>query len=141
MAVHTNGFGFSFLLRETLQFAGSHLTMSLLAFNLGVEIGQLLVLALVVPALDLLFRFVVTERLGTIYLSALVTHSAWHWMTERLERLGQFDWPQLDATLLATAIRWLMVLVGLAGAAWLVSVFRQPAKPTPGDDASVGAEE
>ncbi|HSF15515.1 MAG TPA: HupE/UreJ family protein [Vicinamibacteria bacterium] len=136
-----HGFGFSFLLRETLQFAGSHLTMSLLAFNLGVEIGQLLVLALVVPALDFLFRFVVAERLGTIYLSALITHSAWHWMTERLDRLGQFDWPQLDAALLVTAIRWLMVLVGLAGAAWLVSAFRQPAKPTPGDDASVGAEE
>ncbi|HXV63554.1 MAG TPA: HupE/UreJ family protein [Vicinamibacteria bacterium] len=135
-----HGFGFSFLLRETLQFAGSHLTMSLLAFNLGVEIGQLLVLALVVPALDFVFRFVVAERLGTIYLSALVTHSAWHWMTERLDRLGQFDWPPLDATVLVTAIRWLMVLVGLAGAAWLVSIIRQPSKPTPGDDASVGLE-
>ena len=35
-----HGFGFSFALRETLQFAGSHLVTSLLAFNLGVEIGQ-----------------------------------------------------------------------------------------------------
>jgi len=32
-----HGFGFSFALRETLQFAGSHLLTSLLAFNLGVE--------------------------------------------------------------------------------------------------------
>ena len=31
-----------------------------------VELGQLLVLAALVPALDLLFRFVVAERIGTI---------------------------------------------------------------------------
>ena len=47
-----HGFGFSFALRETLQFAGSHLLTSLLAFNIGVELGQLLVLALLVPALE-----------------------------------------------------------------------------------------
>ena len=52
-----HGFGFSFALRETLQFAGSHLVTSLLAFNVGVEMGQLLVLALLVPALQLLFRY------------------------------------------------------------------------------------
>ena len=39
-----HGFGFSFALRESLQFAGDHLVTSLLAFNLGVEIGQLAVL-------------------------------------------------------------------------------------------------
>ena len=51
---------FSFALRETLQFAGGHLLTSLLAFNVGVELGQLLV---VVGAgrrsLSLLFRLVV----------------------------------------------------------------------------------
>src|SRR5262249_14264136 len=57
-----HGFGFSFALRETLQFAGSHLLLSLLSFNLGVEMGQLLVLLLLVPALNALFRFVVAER-------------------------------------------------------------------------------
>ena len=36
-----HGFGFSFALREQLQFAGDHLVTSLLGFNLGVEIGQL----------------------------------------------------------------------------------------------------
>ncbi len=53
-----HGFGFSFALRQTLQFAGSHLLLSLLSFNLGVELGQLLVLAITIPALYLLFRFV-----------------------------------------------------------------------------------
>ena len=46
-----HGFGFSFGLEHTLQFAGSHLLTSLLSFNVGVELGQLLVLALLVPAL------------------------------------------------------------------------------------------
>ena len=93
-----HGFGFSFALRETLQFAGSHLLASLLAFNIGVELGQLLVLVLLIPALDLLFRYVVAERMGTIILSALVAHTAWHWMTERFGVLRQFrfEWPVID---------------------------------------------
>src|SRR5208283_3411662 len=78
-----HGFGFSFALRQTLQLAGSHMLASLLSFNVGVELGQLLVLALLIPALDLLFRYAVAERMGTIILSALVAHTAWHWMTER----------------------------------------------------------
>ncbi len=78
-----HGFGFSFALRETLQFAGSHVLTSLLAFNVGVELGQLLVLVVLVPALQLLFRYVVAERMGTIILSAIVAHTAWHWMIER----------------------------------------------------------
>ena len=45
-----HGFGFSFALRQTLQFAGSHLLTSLLSFNVGVELGQLLVLVLLIPA-------------------------------------------------------------------------------------------
>ena len=40
----------------------------------------MLVLALLVPALGLLFRYVVAERMGTIILSAIVAHTAWHWM-------------------------------------------------------------
>ncbi len=66
-----HGFGFSFVLRQSLQFAGSHLATSLVAFNVGVELGQLFVLAIAVPALVLLFRYVVAERVGTILMSAL----------------------------------------------------------------------
>jgi hypothetical protein len=116
-----HGFGFSFALRETLQFAGSHLFVSLLAFNIGVELGQLLVLALLIPALGGLFRFVVKERIGTIILSAIVAHTGWHWMTERAGQLRQFKWPSLNAAMLASAIRWLMAALILAALAWLAS--------------------
>src|SRR5579863_5116074 len=118
-----HGFGFSFALRQTLQFAGSHLLTSLVSFNLGVEMGQLLVLAVCIPLLDLLFRYVVAERMGTIILSALVAHTAWHWMIERWGRLSQFrfQWPELTAAMLASLVRWLMAAVILAGLLWLVS--------------------
>jgi hypothetical protein len=111
-----HGFGFSFALREKLQFAGSHLATSLLSFNIGVELGQLLVLVLLIPALDALFRFVVAERMGTIILSALVAHTGWHWMLERGAILGRFQAPALDAAFLAGALRWLIAILLLAGA-------------------------
>jgi uncharacterized membrane-anchored protein YitT (DUF2179 family) len=114
-----HGFGFSFALRETLQFAGSHLLTSLLSFNLGVELGQLLVLGLMVPLLIVLFRFV-NERIGATILSALIAHTAWHWMTERGGQLGAYEWPALDAAFFAAAIRWTMLVVGLAAVVWLV---------------------
>jgi hypothetical protein len=121
-----HGFGFSFALRETLQFAGSHLLTSLLSFNIGVELGQLLVLAVLVPALDLLFRFVVAERMGTIILSAIVAHTAWHWMIERGERLAQypFSMPALTPALAASGMRWLMLAVIVAAAVWLIGLVR-----------------
>ncbi|MEK6323548.1 MAG: HupE/UreJ family protein [Acidobacteriota bacterium] len=122
-----HGFGFSFALRQTLQFGGSHLLTSLLSFNIGVELGQLLVLALLIPALQVLFRFVVAERVGTIILSALVAHAGWHWMIERAERLRQFGWPVMNAALLATAMRWLIVILILAGVIWLAGVLRHRA--------------
>jgi hypothetical protein len=115
-----HGFGFSFALREKLQFAGSHLATSLLSFNIGVELGQLLVLILLIPALQALFRFVVAERMGTIILSALVAHTGWHWMLERGAILGRFQPPELDAAFLAGALRWLIAILILAGAIRLV---------------------
>jgi len=135
-----HGLGFSFALRQTLQFAGSHLLTSLVAFNIGVELGQLLVLALVIPILSLLFRYAVAERVGTVILSVFVAHTGWHWMLERGATLSQFSWPELDAALLASAMRWLMLLVIVAGALWLVSVLRRPTERRQKDKASMGAE-
>lgn len=126
-----HGFGFSFALRDSLQFAGSHLLSSLLFFNLGVELGQLLVLAAVLPALNLIFRFVVAERMGTIILSALVAHTAWHWTTERGAQLLQFPWPAADAALFSGVVRWAMAIVAIAAAIWLARVLTR-LKPAAG---------
>ena len=126
-----HGFAFSYALRESLQFAGSHLLVSLLSFNVGIELGQLLVLVLLVPALELLFR-VLPERPGTILLSLLVGHTAWHWMTERAEVLRRFPWSAPDAAQLASAVRWLMLLIALGAVAWLArGAISRRIRPTP----------
>ena len=114
-----HGFGFSFLLRERLQFAGDHLVAALLAFNVGVEIGQLAVLLVTIPALSLLFRYVVAERIGTILLSALVAHTAWHWAMDHGSALLTYRLPEFTLASLAAGVRLLMVIrrgrVGMAG--------------------------
>jgi HupE / UreJ protein len=116
-----HGFGFSFLLRERLQFAGSHLLSSLLAFNVGVEFGQLLVLLVLIPALGFVFSRVVPERLGVIILSAIVAHTAWHWMTERWTNLARFPLPALDAAGAATLMRWMMAGIVTSLFLWWMS--------------------
>ena len=123
-----HGFGFSFLFSETLQFAGGHLFSSLLAFNIGVELGQLFVLILVIPVLNLLFRYFVNERIGTILLSALLAHSAWHWMLERGTTLSlyQIQMPVFDSLFWAALMRWGMMFIIIAVALWaMYELFRK----------------
>ena len=116
-----HGFGFSFLLTERLQFAGAHLLTALLAFNVGVELGQLLVLAIAVPLLGLVFRYVMPEKVGIVILSAFVAHTAWHWMIERGSVLMLYPWPTVDAVALSRLLWWLIAVVAMAGLLWLVS--------------------
>jgi HupE / UreJ protein len=105
-----HGFGFSYGLREELQFAGSHLLVSLFAFNLGVEIGQLAMVALMLPVLALVSRYVLPGRVGAIIVSALVAHVGWHWTTERWEALAAAKWPMLDLAGVTVALLWLGAL-------------------------------
>jgi len=117
-----HGFGFSFVLAETMQFAGGHLFSALLAFNIGVEFGQLFVLIIAVPALILFFKLIHNEKIGVILLSALVAHTAWHWLLERGEAFLQYEviWPAMDLVFFAGLLRWLMLLVIVAGVLWLM---------------------
>lgn len=115
-----HGFGFSFALRQSMQFAGAHMAASLVSFNVGVELGQLLVLACAVPILNWLFSRVVAERTGTIILSAFVAHTAWHWMLDRGAVLARYrvEMPDLSPSLVASAMRGLMLVLIVAGAGW-----------------------
>ena len=49
-----------------------------------------------------------------IILSALIAHTAWHWMIERGEQLAKFPFPRIDAAFLASAMRGLMAVLVLA---------------------------
>ena len=119
-----HGFGFSFVLSETLQFAGRHLPTSLLAFNVGVELGQLLVVALMVPALALVLRRLPSERVGVVILSALVAHTGWHWVVDRGSRFLAYNLaiPRLDGAFATILLDWLFLGLISAGAAWLLHV-------------------
>ncbi|MGE0814294.1 MAG: HupE/UreJ family protein [Vicinamibacterales bacterium] len=130
-----HGFGFSFALRESLQFAGRHLLTSLLSFNVGVELGQLLVLAILLPALAVVFGRVVDERVGVVIASAFVAHTSWHWLTDRWAVLRQYPivWPTVDAAFMAAVLRWAMLAVLAVLAAHLV-------RPLVGAAPDAGAE-
>ena len=119
-----HGFGFSFALSETLQFAGRHLLTSLFAFNLGVEIGQLIVIVVAVPLLNWLFRSPRSERMGTIILSAILAHGGWHWMSSRAGELVAYDFqvPAFDLAFLAALMRWAMLLLIIGGVVWILFV-------------------
>ncbi|MEZ5401339.1 MAG: HupE/UreJ family protein [Bryobacteraceae bacterium] len=112
-----HGFGFSFALKETLQFAGAHLAASLAAFNAGVELGQLTVLALILPALWALFRWVLPERAGTAILSVLIAHTAWHWLADRAALLAAF---RIGLTP-AETLRALLFLMMFGGSIWVAN--------------------
>ncbi len=110
-----HGFGFSFVLEQELQLAGEHFLLSLLAFNVGVEVGQLAFVLVVLPALAWILRGPRLERAGLILLSVLVGHTAWHWMLERIDALRPVDGVDLGVggVLLAVA-----GLAAVAGVAW-----------------------
>ncbi len=124
-----HGFGFSFALQETMQFAGSHLLTSLLAFNVGVELGQLAVLVVLVPALAGFFRVVTAQRTGEIVLSAVSAHVAWHWASERVAVLWQYDigGPGQDWSRVGL---WAFAVAAVCGTGWLV--WRRVQRPTDG---------
>jgi len=126
-----HGLGFAFALRETLQFAGSHTVVALAAYNIGLELGTIIILAIAVPAFNLLFTKVVSERAGIIVASILIGHVGWHWMTERVAIARLSSWPAADLNLLLMVVRWLLALVVVGGAAWFVAglLKRKPEEP------------
>ena len=112
-----HGFGFAFALRESLQFAGSHVIGALLAFNVGVELGQVAALAVMLPLVALLLRWV-PERMGVIVLSALAAHQAWHWLIERGEAWWKYPLPRPDAADLAQGLAWATAALVAGIALW-----------------------
>jgi hypothetical protein len=110
-----HGFGFSYGLQENLQFAGTHLLVSLFAFNIGIEIGQLMVLALMLPALVVVRRYVFPGPVGMIILSALAALTGWQWMTERGTALLNAPWPRPTLAGLATLAFWIAGILFAAG--------------------------
>ncbi|HYB98822.1 MAG TPA: HupE/UreJ family protein [Candidatus Limnocylindrales bacterium] len=81
-----HGFGFAGILAETGLPPGG-VAVPLLAFNLGVEAGQLVVLVIVVPVLRLLLRGAAARPL-TIVLSGMIALAGLLWAIERIGALA-----------------------------------------------------
>ena len=90
------GVGFSYALVGQLQLAGGHLGLALLAFDLGLVLGQIAFLAIALPVLWLLLRSAAAQRAGVIIGSAFLAHTGWHWLLERLDDLRYVSWPDLQ---------------------------------------------
>jgi hypothetical protein len=116
-----HGFGFADILSERLQFAGSNLLAALVAFNVGIELGQLAVLCVFVPALALLLRGKMSGRMGIIVVSVIVAHTAWHWMIDRAGALWATPWPLPTPEGLMLLARWIIALVLAVAAANLLA--------------------
>jgi hypothetical protein len=123
-----HGFGFSYGLQQDFQLAGDHLLTSLFSFNVGIEIGQVIVLAITVPLLSLLLRAPVLQRFGVLVASVAIGHTGYHWMTDRLAVLPSLEWPPLTETTVAALARTIVVLM-LVGAAIHV-LARRRQRPT-----------
>ena len=125
-----HGFGFSYGLQENFQFAGTHLLVSLFAFNLGIEIGQIMVLVVMLPALAVVRRHVLPGRVGMIILSAIVADTGWHWMIDRAQVLWKTPWPRPSAAGLAILAFWILGILLAAGG---LSAVAKRLRVTPGD--------
>jgi hypothetical protein len=111
-----HGFGFAFLLREQFQFAGQHFLLSLLAFNIGIELGQLVFIGAAIPVLFFLKdKLHLDARFTSIVVSAFIAHSAWHWLAERSEQLAKQPAPQVEIAQLAP---WLVLGAAFALLGW-----------------------
>ncbi|MDT8307583.1 MAG: HupE/UreJ family protein, partial [Anaerolineae bacterium] len=120
-----HGVGFSAGLQQSFQLAGDHLLLSLLSFNVGVELAQMVALVAAVVTLRVVARHVAQERVLALLLSALLAHTGWHWMLERGQQLQFVAWPALDAALVTTLARLLLVLLLAAGAVRLLMKGRE----------------
>jgi hypothetical protein len=114
-----HGFGFSFALAEELQFAGGHLVLSLLCFNIGIEIGQILFVAAVLPLLAWLGSRPRASRYTSLAICVCVALIAGYWLVERAAALASVPWP-VGSDLMMGAARVLSILLILGGlACWI----------------------
>jgi hypothetical protein len=123
-----HGFGFAAMLQSQLQFAGSSLLVSLLAFNVGIEGGQLLVLMTVLPAVTLLRRWVPdSERALAIIVGLLCGHAALHWLTDRMQAFWKAA--ELAADWLPIVSIGLLIVLLSGWALWKGRGLRGSSKP------------
>jgi hypothetical protein len=121
------GFGLGELLADASQFAGTHAFVSMLFFNLGVALSEVVSLALAFAALRWLVDRALGLPLGVLVVSAVVGHQGWHWMMDRSPEL-RHALGHATAAELASIALWLLPALLVGGAAWFVPQLRPSAE-------------
>lgn len=96
-----HGFGFASVLTE-LGVLGEHMALSLFGFNLGVEIGQIVVIGLIFPALFFIRHTAVYPKLIMPYGAAAMILLAGIWFVERA--FLEFSFARLVKNAISTLI-------------------------------------
>lgn len=116
-----SGFALGISFGAVRQFAGSHIFIAVVSFNLAAVLAAIAAAALARVAMRLAAR-VLGARLAVVVVSAILGHQAWHWMLERghefgheLEHAGHAG---LRAALIITGL-WLIPALLLGAGAWL----------------------
>ena len=128
------GFVLSGPLTDTWQFAGTHPHIAVIAFNLGIALGEIVGVAMAFLVLRLIFAKVLGSLLGVVVLSAILGHAGWHGMMDSgndlLLQLGRLPLPNLWSSLGVVAM-WLApaLVVGVI-ACFLPKRFDGVAGPT-----------
>jgi hypothetical protein len=125
------GFGLGHLLADALQFAGTRTLVSLVSFNLGMALAQVVSLALALAGLRLLFARMLGPALGLVVLSAILGHMGWHWMLDEGHELAhQIGHAGLSSALITVA-PWLLPALGVGAVAlFLPKQFGGPPVPS-----------
>jgi hypothetical protein len=110
------GFEFAKLLTGRLQFAGDHSQIALWFFAFGIDLGALLAMALTFAGLALVLRGARAGRVGIIVLSAIVAHTSWHWMIDRVGVLWQMPWPPMTMAGFYHITQWIFAALLAVGA-------------------------
>jgi hypothetical protein len=99
------GSGFWLALQPLIQFGGMHGLTSALAFDAGIQMSQILALALLVPAVALLLRFSSAPRVAAIIAAAIAIRISWHRMLDRARALSlqPMNLPALNPGVVALA--------------------------------------
>ncbi|MGI9553191.1 MAG: HupE/UreJ family protein [Aurantibacter sp.] len=107
-----HGFGFASVLGE-LGVTGEFLTLSLLGFNIGVEIGQVVIIVLIFPVLFFLRKSRFYSKL-LLYLSILLIIISLYWFVERAFDIN-IPLDENIRSLGGRILRWIGILPPLPG--------------------------
>ena len=115
-----HGFFFSSGLIQEMSFASIHSALAILAFDVGIALAAVSAIAIIIVVLALPLPHL-TGRVWIIVPSALIGHSAWHWLDEASSELWQTTWPAIDTRAILLLLRWCAVVVVAIGAAKALS--------------------